>query len=129
MLLENLTILYVEDDVDTQRLIKKVLSSSAKEVFVAGDGEEGLALYKEKQPDIVLTDISMPQMDGLEMAKRIKEIEPKQAIGIFTAFDEPEYLKKAAELDIGTYLLKPFDRRQFFNSLEYLGMIVENQNN
>jgi len=127
MLLENLTILYVEDDLDTQRLIKRVLSSSAKEVYVASDGEEGLALYKERQPDIVLTDISMPQMDGLEMAKKIKEIVPTQAIGIFTAFDEPEYLKQAAELDIGTYLLKPFDRKQFFNSLEYLGMVIENQ--
>jgi len=127
MLLEKFTILYVEDDMDTQRLIKKVLSSSAKEVFVASDGEEGLSLYKERQPDIVLTDISMPNMDGLEMAKKIKEIVPNQTIGIFTAFDEPEYLKKAAELDIGTYLLKPFDRKQFFNSLEYLGMVVESQ--
>ena len=127
MLLEKFTILYVEDDIDTQRLIKKVLSSSAKEVFVASDGEEGLSLYKERQPDIVLTDISMPNMDGLEMAKKIKEIVPNQTIGIFTAFDEPEYLKKAAELDIGTYLLKPFDRKQFFNSLEYLGMVVESQ--
>ncbi len=128
MLLENLTILYVEDDLDTQRLIKRILSSSAKEVFIAGDGEEGLALYKEKQPDIVLTDICMPKMDGLEMCKGIKEITPNQPIGIFTAFNEPDYLQKAAALDIGTYILKPFDRKQFFNSLEYLRMVVESQN-
>jgi len=128
MLLENLTILYVEDDVDTQRLIKRVLESSAKEVYVASDGEEGLALFKEKKPDIVLTDICMPKMDGLEMSKEIKEITQTQPIAIFTAFNEPEYLKKAAELDIGTYILKPFDRKQFFSSLEYLAMVVESQN-
>jgi len=128
MLLENLTILYVEDDVDTQRLIKRVLESSAKEVYVASDGKEGLALFKEKKPDIVLTDICMPKMDGLEMSKQIKEITKTQPIAIFTAFNEPEYLKKAAELDIGTYILKPFDRKQFFNSLEYLAMVVESQN-
>jgi len=128
MLLENLTILYVEDDVDTQRLIKRVLDSSAKEVYVASDGEEGLSLFKEKNPDIVLTDICMPKMDGLEMSKEIKKISSTQPIAIFTAFNEPEYLQKAAELDIGTYILKPFDRKQFFNSLDYLAMVVESQN-
>ncbi|SFV60783.1 DNA-binding response regulator, AraC family [hydrothermal vent metagenome] len=128
MLLENLTILYVEDDQDTQRLIKGILSSLAKEVYVASDGEEGFAIFRQRKPDIVLTDICMPKMDGLEMSKEIKRIVPNQPIGIFTAFDDPEYLKKASELDIGTYILKPFDRKQFFNSLEYLGMVAESQN-
>jgi len=128
MLLENLTILYVEDDVDTQRLIKRILSSSVKEVYVASDGEEGLSLFKERRPDIVLTDICMPKMDGLEMSEEIKKIVSNQPIGIFTAFDEPAYLKKASSLNIGTYILKPFDRKQFFSSLEYLGMVVESQN-
>jgi len=129
MLLENLTILYVEDDIDTQKLIKRMLTSSTKEVFVASNGEEGFELYKKTKPDIVLTDICMPKMDGLEMSQKIKQIEPNQPIGIFTAFDEPEYLKKASELDIGTYILKPFEREQFFNSLEYLAMVVESQKN
>jgi len=127
MLLKNLTILYVEDDIETQKLIKKILNSSTKEVYVANDGEEGLKIYKEKNPDIVLTDICMPKMNGLEMSREIKKINPNQPIGIFTAFDEPEYIKEASQLDIGTYILKPFDREQFFNSLEYLGMIADSQ--
>ncbi len=129
MSLENLTVLYVEDDIDTQRLIKQILSSLAKEVYVASEGEEGLALFKEKRPEIVLTDICMPKMDGLEMAKEIRDLDPTQPIAIFTAFDDPSYLKKAAELDIGTYLLKPFDREQFFNSMDYLAMMAENRKN
>jgi len=127
MSLENLTILYVEDDVDTQRLIKRILDASAKEVYIASDGEEGLRMYEQRHPDIVLTDICMPKMDGLEMSKAIKAMNPLQPIAIFTAFNEPDYLKQAAELEIGTYILKPFDRKQFFNSLEYLTMIVESQ--
>jgi len=127
MLLENLTILYVEDDLNTQQLIKKILSSLAKEVYTASDGEEGLELYKKRSPDIVLTDICMPKMDGLDMSQQIKDITPSQPIAIFTAFNEPEYLQKAAQLDIGTYILKPFDRKQFFDSLNYLAMIVENK--
>ncbi len=129
MSLENLTVLYVEDDIDTQRLIKQILISLAKEVYVASEGKEGLALFKEKCPDIVLTDICMPKMDGLEMAKEIRELDSTQPIAIFTAFDDPSYLKKAAELDIGTYLLKPFDREQFFNSMNYLAMMAENRKN
>lgn len=129
MLLQDLTILYVEDDIDTQKLIKRILDSSAKEVYIASDGIEGLEMYKEKQPDIVLTDICMPNMNGLDMSKEIKEINPKQPIAIFTAFDNPEYLKQASELEIGTYILKPFDNEQFFNSLNYLAMVATNEDN
>ena len=129
MSLEELTVLYVEDDIDTQILIKKMLEFSTKEVLIASDGEEGLAVYKEKQPDIVLTDICMPKMDGLEMSKEIREIDPEQPIGIFTAFDDDEYLKKASELNIGTYILKPFNKKQFFNSLNYLTIIAKSRKN
>jgi YesN/AraC family two-component response regulator len=129
MSLEDLTVLYVEDDVETQMLIKRMLEFSVKEVFIANDGEEGLLIYKDKNPDIVLTDICMPNMDGLEMSEKIQEINSKQPIAIFTAFNDAEYLKKASELDIGTYILKPFDRKQFFNSLNYLAMVIKSRNN
>jgi len=129
MILKNLTILYVEDDINTQKLIKRILDSSTKEVYIASDGVEGLEMYKEKQPDIVLTDICMPNMNGLDMSQEIKKINPKQPIAIFTAFDNPEYLKQASELEIGTYILKPFDNEQFFNSLNYLAMIATNEDN
>jgi YesN/AraC family two-component response regulator len=127
--LEDLTVLYVEDDTETQSLIKRMLELSAREVFVASDGKEGLSMYKEKNPDIVMTDICMPNMDGLEMSEKIKEIDSEQLIAIFTAFNDAEYLKKASELDIGTYILKPFDRKQFFNSLDYLAMVIKSRNN
>ena len=129
MALEDCRILYVEDEPDTQRLIKEFLEMRTKEVYVADNGKEGLSLYKEKKPDIVLSDICMPTMDGLEMSEEIKKINPQQQIALFTAFSEPEYLQKAAQLDIGTYMLKPFDREQFFSSLEYLAMVVETNNN
>ena len=128
MALKDCRVLYVEDEPDTQRLIKQFLEMRTKEVYVASNGKDGLSLYQEKQPDIVLSDICMPDMDGLEMSEEIKRLNPEQQIALFTAFSEPEYLQKAAELDIGTYMLKPFDKDQFFNSLEYLAMIVETNN-
>jgi len=123
--LQNFTILYVEDDLTTQEIIKDILASSSKEVFIANDGEEGLKLYKEKNPDIVLSDIAMPNMDGLEMSEAIKKMNPNQPIALFTAFSESAFLKKAAELGVATYILKPLDEEQFFNSLNYMALELE----
>jgi len=125
MKFNDFTILYVEDDIDTQELIESILQAYFKEVFVASDGEEGLSIYKKKNPDIVLSDISMPKMDGLEMSEAIQKIDPQQLIALFTAFNEPKYLDKAAELGIDTYIMKPLDEKQFFNSLSFLAITLE----
>ena len=125
MRLKNYSILYIEDEETTQELIKEILEIECREVFVASDGQEGLALYKEKQPDIVLSDIAMPNMDGLEMSEAIKKINPEQPIAFFTAFSQSSYLKKAAEIGIATYILKPLDEEQFFNSLNYMALELE----
>jgi len=125
MRLNNFTILYVEDEETTQELIADILKESCKELFVASDGKEGLTLYKNKKPDIVLSDIAMPNMDGLEMSEAIKQINPEQPIALFTAFSQSSYLKKAAQIGVATYILKPLDEEQFFNSLNYMAMDLE----
>lgn len=122
MYLNDTTVLYVEDDLPTQKLIKRILSRHCKEVFVASDGVEGLALYQERQPDIVLSDIVMPNMNGIEMSERIREIDTNQIISLFTAYNEPEFKAKATELRIDAYIMKPFDEKQFFDALNYLAM-------
>ena len=125
MQFKNFTILYVEDDMDTQELIENILQDYFKEVFVASDGEEGLALYQSENPDIVLSDIHMPKMDGLTMSASIKKINPEQLIALFTAFNDPAYLDRAAKLGIDTYIMKPLDRKQFFNSLSFLALTLD----
>ena len=125
MRLKNFSILYVEDEETTQELIADILKEYCKELFVASDGKEGLTLYKNKKPDIVLSDIAMPNMDGLEMSKAIKQINPEQPIALFTAFSQSSYLKQAAQIGVATYILKPLDEEQFFNSLNYMAMDLE----
>ena len=122
MYLNDTTVLYIEDDLATQKLIKKILTKHCKEVFVANDGQEGLALYRELQPNIVLSDIVMPNMNGIEMSERIRKLKPQQIIALFTAYNEPEFKAKASELNIDAYIMKPFDEKQFFSSLNYLAM-------
>ena len=122
MYLKDTTVLYVEDNLATQQLIKKILSKFCKEVSVASDGLKGLALYKKLNPNIILSDIVMPNMNGIEMSKRIKEINPKQLIALFTAHNQLEFKTKASRLEIDAYIMKPFDEKQFFTSLNYLAM-------
>ena len=122
MFLNDTTVMYVEDDLATQKLIKKILNRHCKEVFVANDGAEGLALYKKIHPNIVISDIVMPNMNGMEMSEKIRELNPKQIISLFTAYNEPEFKKKASELNIDAYIMKPLDEKQFFSSLNYLAM-------
>jgi len=122
MYIDEITILYVEDEFETQEVIKEILERACKEVFVASNGLEGLKVYQEKQPDIVLSDIVMPIMSGIEMCEEIKKLNPYQLIGLFTAYNEPEFKAQASELKIDRYIMKPFDDKQFFSALNYMAM-------
>ncbi|RXJ99097.1 hypothetical protein CRU98_06965 [Arcobacter sp. CECT 8986] len=102
-----ITVLYVEDDAMTSEEITYFLSKYVKEVIVAKNGQEGLELFKKHSIDIVITDIQMPCMNGLEMAEKIIEISPSMPIVLTTAFTETSYLVRAIELGIDKYLLKP----------------------
>ncbi len=105
--LKNYTILYVEDEKESVELIQTLLKTKIKTIFVAYDGLEGLALYKEHLPDIVISDIQMPNMNGIEMAKEIKKLNPKQNIIFITAFNENNLLLEAINLGIDKYIIKP----------------------
>ncbi len=80
MPLNNFTLLYVEDSHDAQDYMKHYLEDEVKEFYQAFDGEEGLRMYHEKKPDIILTDINMPNLNGLDMCVKIKNIDKHQHI-------------------------------------------------
>lgn len=124
--LKELTVLYVEDDKFTQNLIEQVLVQMVKKVYLANDGIEGLKRYVEVSPDIVLTDLYMPNMNGLEMSQKIKEISPTQTIGLFTGEGEDEIKKEVARLlvEIDCYIFKPLKRKEFFKTLNHLGSLA-----
>jgi len=84
---------------------------------LAINGKEALYKYEKKQFDVVLSDVKMPKMDGIEFARRIKEIEPNQKILIISAQNMPEFLLEAIELNIDGYLLKPIDKEKLFGAL------------
>jgi len=119
--LKDTTLLYVEDDLSISELIKEYLEKRVKTLYIANDGVEGLKLYKKHSPDIVLSDIVMPNMDGLKMLEDIKSIKKDQLTALFTAFDEKEYFIKAIELGVSKFFSKPIlDLQGMIGSLEDL---------
>jgi len=126
-MLKNFTLLYVEDDKDTQEQMKMVLEDDVKEFIQAYNGKEGLELYKKKNPDIVLTDINMPQMDGLDMASEIKKIDKYKPIIVMSAFDDRSTLLRAIEAGIDYFTPKPIDIDILFDKLDIISQHLQNE--
>jgi len=116
--LNNFTLLYVEDNTIIQKIVKEILQTHFKEIYITDDGEKGLKLYQEKNPDIVLADISMPNMNGLDMISNIKELNPNQKIALLTGYNSITYLNKAINMGVDKYILKPIDHKQMLDALE-----------
>lgn len=108
-LTSSLNVLYVEDDKNIQFTMHKYLQKFFQTVLSASNGAEGLELFKENSIDIVITDLSMPIMNGIDMIEKIKELDENQAILITTAHSEPTYLLAAIESHVDGYVMKPFE--------------------
>lgn len=107
--LKTLSVLYVEDDVLGKKELAKFLKKVVGTIYTAANGEAGVELFKEHRPDMVITDVRMPLMDGLEMAKAIKKIDPKVPVMVTSAFSDAELLLQAIDVGIDGYILKPID--------------------
>ncbi|MHA0855352.1 response regulator [Paenibacillus sp. CMAA1364] len=93
----------------------------------AENGREATELIEKYQPDVVVTDIHMPFMNGLELAEWIREHSPNTKIIILTGFDEFEYAQKAIKLQIDEYVLKPFSSKEFVDVLLKVKMNLDNE--
>ncbi|WP_331774218.1 response regulator transcription factor [Sulfurospirillum sp. 1612] len=116
--LKTLRILYVEDEEGIRKKISDALRYYSKEVFEATDGESGLKLYKEKNPDIIFTDILMPKMNGIEFIKQVRQSDDQIPIVITTAHTDMHYLLSAIELHLEQYIIKPINLKDLKKSLQ-----------
>jgi PAS domain S-box-containing protein len=113
-----ISLLYIEDDATLRNIYEKILKLSVQTVYTASDGLEGLERFKKYHPDIVLTDVRMPVMDGLDMIARIRALDKNTRIIILSAFGESRYFLSAIELGVKAYLLKPVDSDHLLKTIE-----------
>lgn len=111
------TVLYVEDDKDIANTLIHYLSKFFKEVVYAKNGEEGLDLYNQDLFDIVITDINMPKMNGLQMSEEIKKINDDQIIIIISAYSEIQNFLTSIKIGVDGYIIKPIDYKDINNIL------------
>jgi len=106
---KKLTAIVLEDEPETNEIMCTSLKNFFKKVYSALDGETALEQYKKYQPDVVFIDIMLPEISGLEIAKEIKAINPKQIIIIVSASNDMGNISKAVKLGVNSYVRKPID--------------------
>lgn len=110
LFLKTLALLYVEDEPGTREEVGSFLERRAGTVITAGDGAQGLAAFRARPAQIVITDIRMPNLDGLAMAREIRTLDPSVPLIVTTAFEDADYLTRAIETGVDQYVLKPIQR-------------------
>jgi PAS domain S-box-containing protein len=125
--LNELTILYAEDDETAREEVLFSLEPFVKEIVAVTDGKEALEIFPQLRPNIILTDIQMPNMNGIDLARAVREIDQDIPIVITTAFNDSDYLLKAIEVNITAYETKPIDLRRLLRKLEELAkrLVIE----
>ncbi len=110
MMSNNKTILIADDDESLRRVIEYNLSNKGYRIFLANDGEEALNIFKSEDVDIVITDIKMEKVDGLELLEEIKRLKSNALVIMITAHGSIETAVKTMKLGAYDYITKPFDR-------------------
>jgi len=116
--MNNYKVLYVEDDPNVRKHISEFLSRYCPQVYTCDSSETALKLYKKHQPDILLLDINLPGMSGIDFATIIRKHDKKTRILISTAYTNSEFMLKAIELELTRYLVKPVTSEELISAFE-----------
>lgn len=121
------TILYIEDDEDILCELYEILKMRYPIVITATNGKEGLDAIKSCNPHVVITDVQMPVMNGLEMIEVIREEYPKLPVVVTSAFSDSEYLMRAIELGVEHYIIKPINHKKLIKKIDKILLMQKQQ--
>lgn len=116
----DITVLFVEDEDLLRAIYERILDKFCSRLYVASNGKEGLELYHQHKPDLIITDIMMPVMDGLEMVEKIRQIDKNIRLVILSAYGEAEYFMDAIKIGVNSFLLKPVETEKLQALVEEL---------
>jgi len=121
----DLKLLYVEDEEAAREEVQTLLRRWVREVLTARDGHEGLELFRQQAPDLVVTDLRMPVMSGLDMARAIRKLDPEARIIVTTAHSDTSFFLEAIDLGVDHYVMKPIDLERLVFSVRRCAEAIE----
>lgn len=114
------TVLVVDDAAFMRMRAAKLLAEEGYEIIEAGNGVEAVKLYQENPPDCVLTDITMPEMDGLTALKEIRKVDPEARIAMVTAMGQQAIILEALKAGAKDFVIKPFEKERVVDAVAKL---------
>ncbi len=117
LIMKSLKLLYVEDEETLREQLLESFKRKFINIIVATNGLEGLEAYKNEKPDLIITDIKMPKINGLDMIETIRQLDTDIPIIVTTAFSDLENIRKAIELGVDRFIQKPLSRKELDNAL------------
>ncbi|MEA3289433.1 MAG: hybrid sensor histidine kinase/response regulator [Campylobacterota bacterium] len=117
---KSLTALYVEDEEQIRSVVSSILKSLFGKLITAENGQEGLDLFleNEKEISVIITDINMPKLNGIDMCRKIREVNKIVPVIITTAHNDKDFLHKAIEVGISKFVTKPMDMKLLIESIK-----------
>jgi len=127
--MKNLKVLLIEDEEKLAKLLKDAIKDHFKSFIVAYDGEDGFNKFLQYSPDIIISDIMLPKINGLELVKKIKSINQNIPIIMISAYSDKEKLLDAIEIGVKKYFIKPFDPEELIDFIKKLDIKTINKIN
>jgi len=112
---KSMKILIIDDETDLLDLMKDVLEEEGYQVFCATNGADGIMLTNQIHPDLILLDLRMPEMDGIETLQRIRQTDDKVNVVILTGYGCPDTIRDSVELSVSEYISKPIENKELLS--------------
>lgn len=116
--LSSFSLLYAEDEEGIRNNVQEILECLFKDLYLAKNGEEAYKIYEEKKPDLIITDINMPKLNGIDLIKKIRKHDSKVRIVIVSAHTDLDYMLNAVELHLVKYIIKPITEEKLTGVFE-----------
>ncbi len=127
---KSMKILIIDDELELRDLYKKLLELQNYQVFCAANGVDGILLNEQKNPDLILLDMHMPEMSGIETLRNIRKTDDSVIVVILTGYACPDTIRDAVDLNVSEYLGKPFANTDLLSVIDKaFGSYIEDGNN
>lgn len=121
---KKLTAMVVEDEAVANELLSSTFKNFFSDVTSAFNGKQALEMYDRLQPDIIFVDIVMPEMDGIELSRKIREMNPNQIIIVISASNDIQKISESIEIGVNSFIQKPIDTKKIIELLSNVTALI-----